>query len=51
MTRIDLHFKVEVSLAEGEQVERLAEEILRALRKVYGVRRAELSATVDPTQR
>lgn len=42
--RLDLHFKVEVDLPEGEDLEKLSEEIVRLLRKVYGVRRAELTS-------
>jgi hypothetical protein len=41
--RVDLHFKVEVDLEPGENSEKLAEEILRLLRKVYGFRRAEVT--------
>jgi len=44
---MDLHFKVEVILEEGETKDRLAEEILRLLRKVYGVRKVELTNVVE----
>jgi hypothetical protein len=41
--RSNLYFKVVVELEEGETPERLAGEIARQIRKVYGVVRAELS--------
>jgi hypothetical protein len=42
--RLDLYFKVEVDLHEGEDPKKLSDEIVRQLKKVYGVRRAELSS-------
>jgi hypothetical protein len=47
MAVIDLHFKVRVELREAEDPSKLAEEILRVVRKVYGVRRAELSSIIS----
>jgi hypothetical protein len=42
--RLDLYFKVEVDLSEGEDPKKLSEEIIRVLKKVYGVRRADLDS-------
>lgn len=47
MARIDLYLKVEVDLDSREDPQRLAAEICRQIRKVYGVRQAELSSWVD----
>jgi hypothetical protein len=44
--RADLYLKVEVDLDEDESPERLAIEICRVIRRVYGVRAAEVSNTV-----
>ena len=44
MRRTNLFFKVEVELDSGELPERIAEEIMRQIRRVYGVREAELSS-------
>lgn len=43
MPRTDLFLKVEVDHAATEPPERIAAEICRAVRKLYGVRSAELS--------
>jgi hypothetical protein len=43
MNRTSLFFKVEVEHDTDEQPERLAEEIRRQIKKMYGVRDAELS--------
>jgi hypothetical protein len=47
MPRIDLYLKVELDIDEREKPERLAAEICRAIRKIYGVRNAEVSNTVE----
>jgi hypothetical protein len=47
MRRLDLHLKVELDLDEKESAERVAAEICRAIRRVYGVRLAEVSNTVE----
>lgn len=39
-----MYFKVEVDLTEGEDPKKLSEEIIRVLKKVYGVRRADLDS-------
>ncbi len=46
MARVDLFLKVEVELKEEEPV-KLAAEICRLIRKVYGVRSAELSSVAS----
>lgn len=49
MSRTNLFFKVEVEHEPEDRPERIGEEILRKLLKLYGVRDAELSsfATVE----
>ena len=47
MARFDLYLKVEVDVDGNEDPNRLAAEICRLIRKVYGVRAAELSSWVD----
>lgn len=47
MPRADFYLKVEVDVDEKEQPERLASEICRMIRKVYGVRAAEVSSIVE----
>lgn len=47
MKAIDVYLKVEVDLEESEDPKRFAEELCRVLRKVYGVRRAEVSTLHD----
>ena len=47
MPRTDLYIKVELDLDEKEKPERLANEICRQIRKVYGVRSAEVSSMVE----
>ena len=49
MKRIDLHVKVVIDLEDGENEQRLAAEICRAIEKVYGVRRAEVSNVISST--
>ena len=43
MNRTNLFFKVEVEHDKDERPERRGEEIVRMLRKLYGVRDAELT--------
>jgi hypothetical protein len=45
--RIDLHIKVELDVAEKKDVERIASEVSRAIRRMYGVRSAEVISTVE----
>lgn len=47
MQNIDLYFKVEADLSEAEDPRQFARELCRALERVYGVRRAELTNMVD----
>jgi hypothetical protein len=47
MPRTDLYLKVELDLDEKEKPERLAAEICRVIRKIYGVRSAEVSNMVE----
>jgi hypothetical protein len=47
MARMDLYLKVELDLDEKERPDRVATEICRAVRKIYGVRQAEVSSIVE----
>jgi hypothetical protein len=47
MPRTDLYLKVELDLDEKEKPERVAAEICRMIRRVYGVRHAEVSNMVE----
>jgi hypothetical protein len=47
MPRTDLYLKVELDLDEKESPERVAAEICRLVRRVYGVRKAEVSSMVE----
>jgi hypothetical protein len=47
MRRTDVYIKVEVELDDKEKPERVANELCRVVRKVYGVRGAEVSAMVE----
>jgi hypothetical protein len=47
MARTYIYIKVELDLNEQEKPDRVAAEICRVIRKVYGVRSAEVSNIVD----
>jgi hypothetical protein len=47
MRRTDLYVKVELVYDDEEKVERMATEICRLIRKVYGVRNAEVSSMIE----
>lgn len=47
MVRTDVYLKVEVVLDEKESAERVAAEICRMVRKMHGVRHAEVSSLVE----
>lgn len=47
MVRTDVYLKVEVTLDEEEPVERVAAEICRMIRKLHGVRHAEVLSTAE----
>lgn len=47
MPRTDVYLKVELDLDEREKPEKLASEMCRMLRKLYGVRQAEVSSIVE----
>jgi hypothetical protein len=49
MKAIDVYLKVELDLDESEQPQKFAEELCRALKKVYGVRKAEISNLLEHT--
>lgn len=46
MARTDLYVKIELQL-ENENPERVAQEIIRTIRKIYGVRGAEVSNMIE----
>ena len=45
--RTDLYLKVELDLDPKEKPERVAAEICRTIRRIYGVRKAEVSSMVE----
>ena len=45
--RTDVHIKVELILNEKENADKIATEVCRVIRKVYGVRSAEVSSIVE----
>ncbi|MBI4894011.1 MAG: hypothetical protein HY821_25565 [Acidobacteria bacterium] len=47
MKAIDVYLKVEADLDNSEDPKRFAEELCKLLKKVYGVRRAEVSNLHD----
>ena len=51
MARTDVYLKVELDLPDSEKArdkpERLASDICRMIRKLYGVRNAEVSSIMD----
>jgi hypothetical protein len=47
MSRTNLFFKVEVEHDPDENPERIGDEILRHLKKLYGVRDVELSSVTN----
>ena len=44
---MDLHIKVELDLNEKEKPDKIATEIVRLIRRAYGVRTAEVSSIVE----
>ncbi len=51
MRRTDVYLKLELVLEEKESAERVAAEICRQVRKLHGVRQAEVSNTVASKER
>jgi hypothetical protein len=47
MRRTDVYVKVELVLDDKEPAERVAAEICRQIRKLHGVRQAEVQSTVE----
>lgn len=47
MRRTDVYLKVEIDLDEKEKPDRVANEICRAIRRIYGVRAVEVSNMVE----
>jgi hypothetical protein len=44
---MDVHIKVEIDLKEKEKPDKIASEIVRLIRRAYGVRTAEVSSIVE----
>jgi hypothetical protein len=47
MQRVDFYIKVEVELEDDEKLDRIAMEICRQIEKIYVVRSAELSSSIQ----
>ena len=47
MPRIDLYLKIELDLDPKESPESVSSEISRLIRRVYGVRKVEVSSMVE----
>jgi hypothetical protein len=47
MRRVDVYLKVELELDDKEAPERIASEISRMVRRVYSVRRTEVSSIME----
>jgi hypothetical protein len=45
--RTDVYLKIELDLDPKEKPERVAAEICRTIRRIYGVRKAEVSSMVE----
>jgi len=50
MCRTDLYVKIQLEHTEDERPQQLAGEICRQLKKMYGVRSAEVSNIVTPAE-
>ncbi len=51
MPQLQIYVKVVVDLPEGEQPQRLGREICRVVKRVYGVRDAEVSSIIAPDEK
>jgi hypothetical protein len=47
MPRTDVYLKVEIDVDEKEGPDRVAAEICRTIRRIYGVRQAEVTNMVE----
>jgi hypothetical protein len=47
VARTDVYLKIELDLDAKEKPERVAAEICRTIRRIYGVRKAEVSSMVE----
>ena len=50
MARSDVYLKIQLDLPDEEKPQRLAAEICRQVKKIYGVRSAEVSNIVSPSE-
>jgi hypothetical protein len=51
MREMQIYVKVVVEMPEGEQPQRLGREICRVVKKVYGVREAEVSSIIGADEK
>ncbi len=51
MREMQIYVKVVVELPDGEQPQRMGREICRVVKKVYGVREAEVSSIIGPDEK
>ena len=49
--RTDVYLKVELDVDDNETPERVAAEMCRMLRRIYGVRQAEVQSMVEREER
>jgi hypothetical protein len=49
MQNVDIYIKVEADLNDDENVKRFSEELSRIIKKVYGVRKAEVTNVIHHT--
>jgi hypothetical protein len=50
MARSDVYLKIQLDHLDEEKPQRLAAEICRQVKKIYGVRSAEVSNIVSPSE-
>jgi len=50
MARSDVYLKIQLDHLDEEKPQRLAAEICRQVKKIYGVRSAEVSSIVSPSE-
>jgi len=51
MREMQIYVKVVVELPDGEQPQRMGREICRVVKKLYGVREAEVSSIIAPDEK
>jgi len=51
MREMQIYVKVVIELPDGEQPQRMGREICRVVKKLYGVREAEVSSIIAPDEK